>query len=36
MGASHVENVADLACRTALSYRGGAHYFSGRFSGTDR
>jgi pyruvate dehydrogenase (quinone) len=25
MGASHVENVADLACRTALSYRGVAH-----------
>ncbi|HMC54116.1 MAG TPA: thiamine pyrophosphate-binding protein, partial [Gemmatimonadaceae bacterium] len=25
MGASHVENVADLACRTALAYRGVAH-----------
>ncbi len=25
MGGSHVENVADLACRTALSYRGVAH-----------
>lgn len=25
MGAAHVENVADLACRTALSYRGVAH-----------
>src|SRR5262245_424622 len=25
MGASHVENVADLACRTALSYHGVAH-----------
>src|SRR5438874_5958682 len=25
MGASHVENVADLACRTALVYRGVAH-----------
>jgi pyruvate dehydrogenase (quinone) len=25
MGVSHVENVADLACRTALSYRGVAH-----------
>jgi len=25
MGASHVENIADLACRTALSYRGVAH-----------
>src|SRR5437773_3578665 len=25
MGASHVENVVDLACRTALSYRGVAH-----------
>jgi pyruvate dehydrogenase (quinone)/pyruvate oxidase len=25
MSASHVENVADLACRTALSYRGVAH-----------
>src|SRR5213596_3191462 len=25
MGASHVENVADLACRTALSYRGVSH-----------
>jgi pyruvate dehydrogenase (quinone)/pyruvate oxidase len=25
MGPSHVENVADLACRTALSYRGVAH-----------
>src|ERR1700682_4839632 len=25
MGASHVENLADLACRTALSYRGVAH-----------
>lgn len=25
MGASHVANVADLACRTALSYRGVAH-----------
>jgi thiamine pyrophosphate-dependent acetolactate synthase large subunit-like protein len=25
MGASHVENVADLACRTALEYRGVAH-----------
>jgi len=25
MGASHVENVTDLACRTALSYRGVAH-----------
>ena len=25
MGASHVESLADLACRTALSYRGVAH-----------
>src|SRR4051812_29672298 len=25
MGASHVENVVDLACRTALAYRGVAH-----------
>jgi pyruvate dehydrogenase (quinone)/pyruvate oxidase len=25
MGAAHVQNVADLACRTALSYRGVAH-----------
>jgi pyruvate dehydrogenase (quinone) len=25
MGPSHVENVADLACRTALAYRGVAH-----------
>jgi pyruvate dehydrogenase (quinone)/pyruvate oxidase len=25
MSASHVENVADLACRTALAYRGVAH-----------
>jgi pyruvate dehydrogenase (quinone)/pyruvate oxidase len=25
MGPSHVENLADLACRTALSYRGVAH-----------
>src|SRR3989440_3985119 len=25
MGPTHVENVADLACRTALSYRGVAH-----------
>src|SRR6266566_3733548 len=25
MGASHVENLTDLACRTALSYRGVAH-----------
>src|SRR5256714_11878923 len=25
MGASHVENVADLACRTALVYRGVSH-----------
>src|SRR5215204_2217525 len=25
MGAAHVANVADLACRTALSYRGVAH-----------
>src|SRR5256714_10825240 len=25
MGADHVENVADLACRTALSYRGVSH-----------
>lgn len=25
MGASHVQNVTDLACRTALSYRGVAH-----------
>src|SRR3954463_7475007 len=25
MGASHVENVADLACRTALAYRGVSH-----------
>ncbi len=25
MGAAHVENVANLACHTALSYRGGAH-----------
>src|SRR4051794_562947 len=25
MGADHVENLADLACRTALSYRGVAH-----------
>src|SRR5437773_1288831 len=25
MGATHVENLADLACRTALSYRGVAH-----------
>src|SRR5215470_3427559 len=25
MGASHVENVVDLACRTALSYRGVSH-----------
>ena len=25
MATSHVENVADLACRTALSYRGVAH-----------
>jgi pyruvate dehydrogenase (quinone)/pyruvate oxidase len=25
MGAGHVENVADLACRTALAYRGVAH-----------
>src|SRR5687768_5155397 len=25
MGATHVQNVADLACRTALSYRGVAH-----------
>ena len=25
MGASHVQNVADLACRTALAYRGVAH-----------
>jgi pyruvate dehydrogenase (quinone)/pyruvate oxidase len=25
MGPAHVENVADLACRTALSYRGVAH-----------
>src|SRR6266705_3021687 len=25
MGATHVENVVDLACRTALAYRGVAH-----------
>jgi pyruvate dehydrogenase (quinone) len=25
MGASHVQNVADLACRTAITYRGVAH-----------
>ncbi len=25
MGAAHVENIADLACRTALAYRGVAH-----------
>ena len=25
MGPTHVENVADLACRTALAYRGVAH-----------
>jgi pyruvate dehydrogenase (quinone) len=25
MGAAHVQNVADLACRTAISYRGVAH-----------
>src|SRR5213595_4014936 len=25
MGASHVENVADLACRTALAYHGVSH-----------
>src|SRR5437879_6462479 len=25
MGAEHVENLADLACRTAISYRGVAH-----------
>src|SRR5438128_2085535 len=25
MGPAHVQNVADLACRTALSYRGVAH-----------
>src|ERR1044071_5889191 len=25
MGASHVENVADLACRTALAYKGVSH-----------
>jgi pyruvate dehydrogenase (quinone) len=25
MGATHVQNVADLACRTALSYRGVSH-----------
>src|SRR3954468_23730224 len=25
MGAGHVENVADLACRTALAYRGVSH-----------
>src|SRR5215204_6479877 len=25
MGPAHVENLADLACRTALSYRGVAH-----------
>src|SRR6266700_6704552 len=25
MGPTHVENLADLACRTALSYRGVAH-----------
>ena len=25
MGVEHVENLADLACRTALSYRGVAH-----------
>lgn len=25
MGAAHVENVANLACRAALSYRGVAH-----------
>ncbi|MGH2542728.1 MAG: thiamine pyrophosphate-binding protein, partial [Ardenticatenaceae bacterium] len=25
MGSAHVQNVADLACRTALSYRGVAH-----------
>jgi pyruvate dehydrogenase (quinone) len=25
MGASHVENITDLACRTALAYRGVAH-----------
>jgi pyruvate dehydrogenase (quinone) len=25
MGAAHVENVTDMACRTALSYRGVAH-----------
>ena len=25
MGASHVENLADLACRTAIGYRGVAH-----------
>src|SRR5438477_1040394 len=25
MGASHVENLTDLACRTALAYRGVAH-----------
>src|ERR1700741_3125485 len=25
MGATHVENVTDLACRTALSYRGVSH-----------
>lgn len=25
MGAAHVQNVADMACRTALSYRGVAH-----------
>jgi pyruvate dehydrogenase (quinone) len=25
MGPAHVENVTDLACRTALAYRGVAH-----------
>jgi len=25
MGSTHVENLVDLACRTALSYRGVAH-----------
>src|SRR6185436_7695484 len=25
MGASHVEQVTNLACRTALAYRGGSH-----------
>ena len=37
MGPAHVENVAALACRTALAYRGVAHiYHPGRFPGGDR